>query len=259
MSRSKRRNSNHPGSNQAPGGGGQAEGMRVVGGQIIDANGQAVRMIRSGEEIDLGDLGMTESQPEPVTATFTVGGQRFRVDPDLTELTVIDLLEQGQGIDNNSPQSMTFVKDYAFAHVHPDDQVEFWKAIRRMRWDTSQIMILCWKILDGITGNPTGERSDSSDGPLDTSQSSPTAASVPDVGPGFPDRPTDRQLIREGLDRTADPLRAAYLKHIGKIQARTDAETGQLLPINAAIAAQLATAAQARGIDLASQSAAATG
>jgi hypothetical protein len=219
-------------------GGQGADGFRIDGGRVVDESGRAVRMIKTGT-LDLGDLAPAEDVEE-LHATFNLRGETFRVHPELSELTLADLLEAGNQIDVNDPRAATFVKDYARAHVHEDDFERFWATVKRLHWESTQIMVMCWKILDGITENPTGGRSDSSDGPPGTKTSSDLGASQQDAGPA-----------------DDDPMRAAYLRQIDKVQARTG-EDGNVLPINAAVAAQLVVAAKARGIDLEPQSVAAT-
>lgn len=186
-----------------------------------------LRIVRGGEQIEIGEVG--GEVRAKVTATFGYFGRRFRVNPDLTEIEVVDLLEEADNVKTTDVKSMTMTKKYARAHVHPDDFDEFWELVRKHNQGTGDIMVTCWKILDGITGNPTGGQSGSSPGQPATSPSSPPDSSAP-AGP-----PSDR--------------RQAFLQHIDRIQSRTD-EQGNVLPINAAVAAQLVVAAKAQGIDL---------
>jgi hypothetical protein len=217
-----------------PGGGGPA-----VSGDILDpATGRPIRLIRGGENIQLGDMDADIADHQPVTATFrlkhpTEGVKTFRVNPDLTELTVIDLLDEANSVKQDDPQSMTMVKKYALEHVHPDDRDGFWRTVRAKGMDSAEVMLLCWRLLDGITANPTGGQSGSSDGQPVTSQSSPPVSSTPVVDPN------DQLAVK----------RAAFLQHIDRIQSRTD-EDGKVLPINAAVAAQLVVTARAQGIEL---------
>lgn len=189
-------------------------------------DGPDLRLIRSGENIDMGEIG--GEVREGVTAWFLYFGHRLRVNPDLTEIEVIDLLEEAQQVDVKDPRSMTMTKDYARAHVHEDDFDEFWDLVKANHQDTSAVMITCWKILDGITANPTGGQSGSSDGQPVTKPSSPRTSSPP------------------ASDRSP---REAYLSHIERFEAMTDGD-GNPAPIGAAMAAQLAVAAAARGIDV---------
>jgi hypothetical protein len=209
------------------GGGGRPAAHLGDTSSVNGRGGPDLRIVRGGENITIGEIG-GESHGK-VTATFGFFGRTLRVNPDLTELEVIDLLEEADNVKMTDIRSMTMTKKYARAHVHPDDFDEFWRLIKANNQGTADIMVTCWKILDGITANPTGGPSDSSGGQPATSPSSPPASSTP-AGP-----PSDR--------------RAAFLQHIERIQNRTD-EDGNPLPVNAAIAAQLAVAAKAQGIDL---------
>lgn len=195
-------------------------------GDVATGSADNIRLIRTGELIEIGDLSGEARQP--VTAHFTYFGARLRVNPNLTELDVVDLLEQADQVKVNDPKSMIMTKDYARAHIHPDDFDEFWALVKKHRQDTTGIMTTCWKILAGITANPTGGQSDSSDGQPGTKTSSQPGSSG------------------QVIDLSA---RRLYLDQIAKVQARTG-DDGQAQPINPAIALQLVTAAKARGIDL---------
>ncbi len=242
MSRRRKRPAGAPGSGGSP----------VMSGQVIDPREvESLRIMRTGEQIQIGDLDEQDERPE-VTATFRLKdpktGERvtLRVNPDLTEVVVIDLLEQADRYAADDPKSMTIVKTYAMEHVHPEDRDRFWGIVKAKRLDTAGVMVLCWNILGGVTANPTTGQSVSSDGPPATSTPSQPASSTPAAAPS-------------GVPSDPDGRRAAFLAHIDRIQSRTG-EDGKVLPINAAVAAQLATAAEAQGIDLtSSRSAAATG
>jgi hypothetical protein len=211
----------------------------VVSGHVIDPDsGQPIRLIRTGEQINLGDMDAAEEDRQPLTATLRLkhperGVLTFRVNPNLTELTVVDLLEEADTVKQDDPRAMIMTKKYALEHIHPDDRDLFWETVRAKGWDSTQVMVLCWRILDGITANPTGGQSDSSDGQPATKPSSPPTSSTP---------------VADPFDPLAD-RRAAFVKHIEKIQARTD-DDGKVLPINAAVAAQLVVTARAQGIEL---------
>lgn len=174
----------------------------------------------------------------PVDATFPWFGRELRVNPDLDELVVIDLLEESSKFKVTDPRAMLMTKRYAQAHVHPDDFDEYWRLGRAHRVSEAEILRSCWVMLAAASANPTGGQSDSADGLPGTSPES--------LPPSPP--PGGTQSLRE-----------VFLKHIDRIQARTDPETGKVLPINAAVAAQLAVVAEGRGVDLGDPSAARTG
>lgn len=222
--------------------GGRTGGRPAVHlGNVATDSTDNVRVIRAGELIEIGDLSGEARQP--VTASFVYFGKRIRVNPDLTELDVVDLLEQADQVDVKDPKSMTMTKDYARRHVHPDDFDEFWRLVKAHRQDTSALMMTCWKILDAITANPTGGQSDSSPGQpgIRTSSEPPSPAPVGDLG--------EHRQRRE-----------AYLSQLRRLEAARG-EDGKPIPVNAAVALQIVEHARTQGIDLdsGSPSASATG
>jgi hypothetical protein len=144
--------------------------------QIEQGDDRLVPFIR-GREIDAGDL--SGDVVEPVMASFTYFGKRFRVNPDLTETMVVDLLEAGEGIEVNDPRQLLAAKDYVRDHLHPDDFDEFWQTSIDNRQGVQAVIKVCWKLLEKVTERPTTPPSDSSDGRPDTATSSAAGASAP--------------------------------------------------------------------------------
>lgn len=213
-------------------------GYRDGGGRPPQYMGSVVsegdsRVVRTGEVIDLGDL--TGESRQPVTASFVFHDWRIRVNPDLTELDVVDLLDAADKVNTNDPKSIIMVKEYVKAHIHPEDFERFWELARKHRHDTANLMSMCWGILDGITGNPTGGRSDSSGGQPATKTSSPPTPSgqVTDLGEA-----REQRQRREAYERQLQALEAAR------------GEDGKPIPVNAAIALQIVEHAKTQGIDL---------
>lgn len=132
-----------------------------------------------GREIDAGDL--SGEYVAPVTASFTYFGKRFRVNPDLTETMVVDLLEAGESIEVDDPRNLLAAKDYAREHLHPEDFEEFWDTARANRQDIRALMRVCWRLLEQVTDRPTTPPSGSSDGRPDTRTNSPDGASGQDI------------------------------------------------------------------------------
>jgi hypothetical protein len=226
---SRRRKARGPMASAGYGGNGRSGAVHL--GDVTTASADDVRLIRTGEVIDMGDI--SGERREAVTASFVFFGERLRVNPDLTEIAIIDLLETAEGIDVNDARSLTITKEYARAHIHPDDFDRFWSAVRANRQDSAAIMVTCGKILSGITANPTGGRSDSSAGQPVTRTSSPPTSSGP---------VTD-------LGEARDSRRSAYVRQIELLEQARDAE-GQPIPVNAAIACQIIEHARTQGIDL---------
>ena len=133
--------------------------------------------------MDLGDL---SGEPvEPVLAEFGYFGTKVRVNPDLTETTVIDLFERAQNVqvqDGVLPVAEAMreaekAKDHVRAHIHPEDFDAFWSTAKANRQDMRSLMGLCWEILALISERPTSPPSDSSAGRPTISQSLPDGAS----------------------------------------------------------------------------------
>lgn len=181
-----------------------------------------VETIRRGEVIELGELGGQER--DPLTASFSYFGRRFRANPDLSELDVIDFLEAADTIEENDPQSIVMLKGFVRRNVHPDDFDAFWQTVRDRRQTIQEVMQVMWSLIQGVTGNPTGQPSGSSAGRPVTTVSSLPDASSPDAG-------------TEG-----DELREKFLRQIERFEA--------MGPNGVAMAAQIALAAEARGVDV---------
>lgn len=141
-----------------------------------DGDGRLVPFIR-GREIDAGDL--SGDVVEPVVASFTYFGNRFRVNPNLTETMVVDLLEAGEDIEVNDPRQLLAAKDYVRDHIHPDDFDDFWQASIDNRQGVQAVIKVCWKLLERITERPTTPPSDSSDGRPVTATNSVDGVSEP--------------------------------------------------------------------------------
>jgi len=155
---------------QSPGGGPQQEQVES-------------RIIR-GRSVDLGDL--SGEAVEPVLAEFAYFGTLVRVNPDLTETTVIDLFETAARIQVRGPGEIpisdTFAeaekaKNHVRAHIHPDDFDAFWATAKANRQDMRRLMALCWEILDLISERPTSPPSGSSGGRPVISQNLPDGVS----------------------------------------------------------------------------------
>lgn len=153
-----------------------------------------------GREIDAGDL--SGEIVEPIKASFTYFGKRFRVNPDLTETMVIDLLESGEDIeDPEDPRQLIAVKAFVRDHLHRDDFDEFWETAVDNRQGVKQVVKLCWTLLERITDRPTTPPSDSSDGRRDMPTSSRDGVSGPVIeSTAVEDGPPSSGNVREVAD-----------------------------------------------------------
>jgi hypothetical protein len=198
----------------------------VIQGETVGRNQGPVSITRGVGAYSIGSIG--EAAPEPLDVTFEYFGATFRVHPDMTEVDIIDFLDQAERVRPNDPQALVMVKDAARSHIHPDDFDRFWKTRKDNRQGVQDLMATIWSIIAGVTGRPTGRPSASSDGRAATSQNSPVTSSRPGTDPS-PD----------------DDLTARYLRQMERLQ--TDPERG---PNGAAYALQLVTAAEARGLHI---------
>lgn len=158
------------------------------------------RVIVRGVPQALGDL--SGEVVEPIIASFTYFGTVIRVNPDLTETEVVDLLEQAGDVEaDGGAAMMQGLKAYVRGHIHADDFDTFWELVKKNRQGTEQVIKVCYKILELLSERPTSPPSDSADGRRTTPKSWPDGASEPDdVGSPSP-RPDDRPpAIRRWVD-----------------------------------------------------------
>lgn len=140
---------------------------------------QMLPLVR-GRHLDLGDL--SGAEVEPVVAEFVYFGKTFRVNPDLSETQIVDLLEDADEIEVDDPRNLLAAKDYVRGHLHPDDFEDFWDTAQSHRQGVPQVVKVCWRIIELVTDRPTTPPSDSSDGRRNTPTNSPAGASVPATG-----------------------------------------------------------------------------
>jgi hypothetical protein len=176
--------------------------------------------INRGNVIDLGDFG-DDARP-PVMASFRYFGETIRVNPELTEIAVMDFLDEAEKIAKTNPAAMLVIKRFARDSIHPADFDKFWALVKSHGQDTEDVMGLLWKVLEGVTARPTGRPSDSSGGPTETSSASPATSSRP-----------DKDQAR----------RAAFVEQVRRFEAMG---TGN----GSAMAAQVVAIAAGQGIDL---------
>jgi hypothetical protein len=180
-----------------------------------DSRRQPDREIVRGQVMDLGDLGGEEV--EPVLATFTWFGERFRVNPDMTETTLIDLFEVASKVDVDpeslDPKQMDFAKGYVREHIHPDDFDRLWKTAKANRQGIQPLMGLCMRILGLVSERPTVPPSGSSAGRPVTSQSLPDGVSSP-AAPAEPEVPGYAPWWPEGV-----PYNPTAVKFVERFEA----------------------------------------
>lgn len=167
-------------------GGGPRPNLRPQGTQVAEAEAalnQRVMPLKRGVHIDLGDL--SGEEVDPVDAEFTYFGVTIRVNPDLNETMVVDLLEAADEIEVDDPGQLLAAKDYVRDHIHPDDFDTFWQMAITKRQGLGQVMRVCWGILEAVTDRPTSPPSDSSGGQPATRTKSAGGASARDIAKSF--------------------------------------------------------------------------
>lgn len=114
---------------------------------------------------DLGELGVEHAD---VDLTFGYFGVKIRVNPTLSEFVMVEFMDQASRVDENDPRAVTMTKDFIRALIHEDDFEEFWKIARSRRQGSTDIQKMAAKILESVSGRPTGLPSDSASGQPET-------------------------------------------------------------------------------------------
>jgi len=116
-------------------------------------------------------LGSFGSPREALDVTFGYLGEQIRVNPELSELGLMDWTEGAMEIGEDDPRAVTAVKDQVRELVHPDDFERFWAAARRHRQRLPDLLQFMQDLMSALTQRPTGRPSDSSAGPPSTTSS----------------------------------------------------------------------------------------
>jgi hypothetical protein len=146
--------------------------------------------------VNLGNLGV---EREPIDMEFGWFGQTIRVHPDASDMEFTAWLEDVAGVnfDPDDPADLdpSTGKDAVVAlmrfmrgQIHPDDFDMFWKTAQAHRQTTLDLMAVSMRIVEAVSGFPTGQPSGSSHGPDGTPPRSP------DVSRSAPDSRRDRAV-----------------------------------------------------------------
>ena len=140
---------------------------------------KARRVDQPGEPLPggshLGDLGVVHDE---VDVTFGYFGTVLRVNPELSELELVEFMDRAQQVGENDPRAVTMLKDYLRSLVHPDDFDRFWELARRYRQTQQDLGALTQTLMAAAAGRPTGLPSDSSAGQSSTAPSSRDGSSL---------------------------------------------------------------------------------
>lgn len=129
-----------------------------------------------GKILDLGEYGHVEDMPAqgqwPEPVKFPWFGVEVRVNPTLTDTALIDLLEEVGDLDAADPRAAVAVKQFVREVIHADDFADFWKLGKAHGYSTEQFAEVAGLIVEKVTGDPTRESPDSSNGRLPTATKS---------------------------------------------------------------------------------------
>jgi hypothetical protein len=111
----------------------------------------------------LGEIG-GDPNPDGRADSFTFGGEERRINPDFSELDIIDFMEKAQQVDENDPKAVTMVKDLFRGLVHADDFDGFWAACKKTHQTAESMVKIYSDVLAAMSDRPSKPPSDSSDG-----------------------------------------------------------------------------------------------
>jgi hypothetical protein len=154
---------------------------------------------------DLGSLGVVH-QPviDADPHTFDWFGTRIRVQVEVNQVELIDLMDAARSVDFDSAAALATVKDAFRAVLYPEDFPVFWAAAREQRQTAEDLAGVLQVLFEGVMALPTPRQSGSSPG-LSSTALSLLADSSSAGSPGTPPRP-DLQLIRDDYEATRQRL-----------------------------------------------------
>ncbi len=131
--------------------------------------------------LNIGDYGKVGEVPDdsawPEPARFPWFGVEIRVHPMLSDTILIDLIEESGDLDDKDPRGAMVVKQFIRDVIHPDDFDDFWKLGKANGYQTAQFAEVAAGIVTAVTGDPTQESSDSSNGQSPTATKSQAVSS----------------------------------------------------------------------------------
>lgn len=151
----------------------------------------------------LGDLGRVKVREE---TTFGWFGESIRTNPGLTDIVLMDFAEEAGGIDEDSPEVMTFIKRQMRLAIHPEDFDAFWSLALENGQDSEDLMRVMKTVVESAAKRPTPLPSDSSAGQARTVVTSPDVSSLPDTVDYSPLAVADRDAFQETLEDTRAKL-----------------------------------------------------
>lgn len=133
--------------------------------------------------VHIGSLGVERPQ---VDATFDWFGETIRVHPDISDLAMVEFMDLANTVEvdpktgmptnaEDEKRAVRVVSDMLRGQVHPDDFDRFMSTARRHRQQLMDLMAVSHRLVEAASGFPTGQRSDSSSGPPDDTETLPVA------------------------------------------------------------------------------------
>lgn len=110
------------------------------------------------------NIGTLGKYKEPTDDFFEYFGHEIRVNPDFSELDLLDFVEAGTTIDDQSPEALTMLKTFFRTLIHPDDFDLFWSVAKKNRQGFQALAEVSQGVIAGLSGLPTQSPPASSDG-----------------------------------------------------------------------------------------------
>lgn len=129
----------------------------------------------------MGDLGELGTPHEAYEDSFGYFGARIRLNPDLTDLTLIKVMRARRDIneDSTGADALDATEGLLAAMLHSEDVAPFWDLVESNRQDTDDLGDLVEKLVTVVSGRPTKRPSSSSTGRASTGERSGAGSSSP--------------------------------------------------------------------------------
>lgn len=130
--------------------------------------------------VSLGTFGETHDDSAPLDADFEWFGKTIRVDPDFSELDLMEFMDSAGGLDEDDSAAIPALMRMLRACVHPGDWREFWSLARKNRQQMPDFLKMVYAVIEAATDRPTVRPADSTGGPARIGISSTPASSSAD-------------------------------------------------------------------------------
>jgi len=125
----------------------------------------------------MANLGKFGEAREELTDTFEYFETEIRVNPNLSEVDILDFMETAFTVDQEDPKAILVVKEFLKSLVHPDDFNTFWETARAKRQRIEDIQNVAKSIVEAVTSRPTQQPSGSVRGRRSTKAKSKAVSS----------------------------------------------------------------------------------